>query len=192
MKNEDWSVILLQNLYDVSDLIEGFPLEKGEIKYSKNGVISRKETELQVSGSLARYNHPKYKNSFYAIKNILESIIQEKLYPTYYYDRFYFKGQKLEKHTDREACEISVSLHISNNLDYDWPIWFHTPEKSNIPVITSPGDAVLYKGIEIPHWRDPLKGDYKSYYHQVFFHYVRRDGIHVHNAFDAAKILHTK
>ena len=52
----------------------------------------------------------------------------------------------------------------------------------------NPGDAIVYKGIQIPHWRDPLpsRHDKKNstqnddtYYHQVFFHYVLQDGNYV-------------
>ena len=43
-----------------------------------------------------------------------------------------------------------------------------------------PGDGLLYKGCERPHWRDPMPGKTKKvfgkkvelYYHQIFFHYV--------------------
>jgi hypothetical protein len=31
------------------------------------------------------------------------------LHPTYFYDRFYFPGQQLKRHSDRPACEVSVS-----------------------------------------------------------------------------------
>ena len=54
----------------------------------------------------------------------LEEAIGRKLYNTYYYDRFYYPGQELTRHADRDACEISVSVHVSTNLegkDADWP-----------------------------------------------------------------------
>jgi hypothetical protein len=35
-----------------------------------------------------------------------------KLLPTYAYWRYYVFGGKLSKHTDRPACEISVSLPV--------------------------------------------------------------------------------
>ena len=109
----------------------------------------------------------------------------ERLYPTYYFDRFYFKGNELKKHRDRDACEISVSLNISSNLDYDWPIYFQA--KMNEPavsVVCNPGDGVLYRGIDVWHWREPMRGNHKSYFHQVFFHYVRADGNYCHAAYD--------
>ena len=61
----------------------------------------------------------------------LEKIIGRKLYNTYYYDRFIILDKNLTKHADRDACEISVSVHVSTNLegkDADWPFWIKTPD----------------------------------------------------------------
>ena len=104
----------------------------------------------------------------------LEEIIGRKLYNTYYYDRYYFPGQELTKHADRDACEISVSVHVSTNLegkDADWPFWIKTPDiyldKKKTTVLVpgeqrsltlKPGDGLLYKGCERPHWRDLCLG----------------------------------
>ena len=178
-----WEVILFKNLIDPTELIEEVPPERGSITYRSHGIEWRPD-EQQVSGSLARYNHPKFRKYHYQIKKRIEEIINDKLYPTYYYDRFYFKGQELVKHTDRAACEVSLSLHISNNLNYDWPIWFETADGEQHDLVCNPGDGVLYKGIDVPHWRSPMRGDHSSYFHQIFFHYVRRDGPFVHHAFD--------
>jgi len=120
----NWSVIEMPGLIDASQLYEEPPWERGRFTYKKPGQVIIDKIEDQVSGSLARYNHPKFKEAHYEIMKFLEEYIGEKLYPTYYYDRFYFKNQKLEKHTDRGACEVSISINISNNLDYDWPLMF--------------------------------------------------------------------
>jgi hypothetical protein len=49
-----------------------------------------------------------------------------------------------------------------------------------------PGDGLVYKGCERPHWRDKMPGAKKSkklfgktaelYYHNIFFHYVLQMG----------------
>ena len=56
----------------------------------------------------------------------------------------------------------------------------------------NPGDGVLYKGCERPHWREPMPGTFEMmkigaeqlYYHQIFFHYVLQDGIRAYHAWD--------
>ena len=87
--------------------------------------------EQQVEGSLARYWHPQYRTIHTGVRLKLEEILGRKLYNTYYYDRYYFPGQELTKHADRDACEISVSIHISTNLPddlKDWPFKIKTPD----------------------------------------------------------------
>ena len=64
----------------------------------------------------------------------------------------------------------------------------------NISVVLEPGDAMIYKGCERPHWRESMPGlletirdgiDKNSlYYHQIFFHYVLQDGVRAHYAWD--------
>ena len=44
-----------------------------------------------------------------------------------------------------------------------------------------PGDAVLYRGMVLEHWRDPYEGVRAA---QVFLHYVDQDGPHAEWKFD--------
>jgi len=185
--DKDWEVAFISNLIDAQQFYELPIFSSGQVNYDKYGRFSFLPEEKQVNNSFSRYNYPLYKELHYAVKNVIENLIGEKLYPTYYYDRFYKKGNILKRHTDREACEISLTLNLDHNLNYDWPLWFETKEGEQKEVITNPGDAILYKGMTVPHWREPMKGDSKSYYHQIFLHYVRRDGPYLHYAFDRGK-----
>ena len=139
--------------------------------------------EPQVNGSLARYNHPFYKATHYSLMKQIEGILSMDLLPTYYYDRFYYEGQKLDRHSDRPSCEISATVQISTNRDQAWPIWFQRPDHTENSVSMKNGDMVLYRGCEREHWREPLTGE-NSYHHQIFFHYVNAQGPYVHYAYD--------
>ena len=101
------------------------------------------------------------------IKPIIEKEVDHSLLPTYSFFRIYTKFSRLDKHQDRPSCELSVTLHIASDKN-NWPIFMGGEE-----VVLSPGDAVIYKGTEIPHWRNEFTGDY---YSQVFLHYVKADG----------------
>lgn len=183
-----WQAISVKGLIDVAPLVVPVPKERGQIKYDNRGnVISHNPEEPQVKGSLARYNVVGLRETYFEIRNKVQSLIGEKLYPSYYYDRFYFAGQELTKHTDREACEISVTVNISHNLDYDWPICFELPDGKVEEFTMQPGDGVIYHGITLPHWRDPMRGNRDSYLHQCFFHYVRADGDFLEFAHDSGK-----
>ena len=211
-KFEKDGYLVVKNLWDAEDLYHPLPDIKGQLNYWSKDVtqFSHNPVEGQVEGSLARYWHPQYRNAHTGIRRKLEKIIGRTLYNTYYYDRYYFPGQALTKHADRDACEISVSIHISTNLpdsQKEWPFKIKTPDtytdkqKNAILVpgeersaILNAGDGLLYKGCERPHWRDAMPTPEKVedapkeyYYHQIFFHYVLQDGERAHCAWDRGK-----
>lgn len=207
---EDNGFLVIKNLWDPEELYRPVPQQRGQINYwgKKLDQYTYTEKEMQVEGSFACYWHPQYRSIHSGIRLKLEEVIGRKLYNTYYYDRFYFPGQALSRHADRDACEISVTVHISsNNIEDPWPIWIKTPDTysdkkrtsiskrgENRSVILLPGDGMVYKGCERPHWRDPLPFPRNpspelntAYYHQVFFHYVLADGIRSHCASDMSR-----
>lgn len=200
---------IIRNLWDPKDLYSDPPTEKGQYNYFGKVDKFNRVLENQVEGSTSRYYWPPYKYHHSQIRLRLEKEIGEKLYNTYYYDRFYNPGQVLKVHTDRPACEISVTIHVRSNIKTSWPIWIKTPDiysddkkteiikkGENHSVILNPGDAMVYKGCERPHWRDPMPTEYQKnwygrkvekeglYYHQIFFHYVLANGIRAHCAND--------
>jgi len=209
--------LVIKDLWDPEELYHPVPPERGQLNWwgKKMDQFTYQELEMQVEGSLARYWHPQYRQIHCGIRMKLEEALGRKLYNTYYYDRYYFPGQALTKHADRDACEISVTVHVSTNLtgeDANWPIWIKTPDTyvdkkktqvlvpgENRSVVLKPGDGMVYKGCERPHWRDPMPGlnrkgkklfgknQEQLYYHQIFFHYVLQDGQRAHCAWDRAR-----
>jgi len=174
---------VVKDLYDPQFLYEKPTQKPG--KYDYNGDLNNytySESEGQVKNSIERTFYPPYMNLHTRIRYKVEKIIGKKLYNTYYYDRFYVPGCPLEVHTDRPACEISVTLHISSNVKNPWPIWIKGADTYENPrdkdpwnkkiikhglkrsVILKPGDALIYKGCERPHWREPLPREYRTIY----------------------------
>jgi len=79
----------------------------------------------------------------------------------------------LYSHTDRDACEISLTYCISGP---EWEI-----NMGDNTLITKIGNAVIYKGCEILHGRSkPSSGEVI----QVFSHWVISDGAKLNSAFD--------
>jgi len=92
------------------------------------------------------------------------------LKPTYSYLRVYKHGDVLHRHTDREACEYSVSITLKReHKDEIWPLYLETDQIYK--TLLEEGDALIYKGIENSHWRDKFEGERLA---QLFLHYVRR------------------
>lgn len=104
----------------------------------------------------------------------VESATDLKLFPTFSYFRMYRKDDALQKHTDRPACEISITLCLGYQARGPWPIWIDGPAGSSA-IELEPGDALLYRGCECAHWREPFAGEHAA---QVTLHYVDQNGPH--------------
>ena len=106
------------------------------------------------------------------------------LHPTYTYYRVYKEGDELLKHKDRPSCEISLSLCLRYSLkEKIWPIFIENNEYRRIRefgeghtarALLNMGDALIYRGCECEHWREPYKEGTKLA--QVFLHYVDKNG----------------
>jgi hypothetical protein len=128
--------------------------------------------DVQCPDSLAIYDMWAFVELLVEKIPVIAAAVEEPMFPTYSYARMYKNGETLKRHTDRGACEVSVTLHLGND-GVEWPIYFETPDKQVAALNLKPGQAAVYLGCIAPHWRDTYEGtDYK----QVFLHYVRARG----------------
>jgi hypothetical protein len=127
--------------------------------------------DYQAPNSVSIYNFMPFVRLLVEKIPEVNSLLGEKVLPTYTYARIYKHGSVLERHRDRPACEISFTLNL--NKDADWPIWFQKPDGSETSVELNPGDAALYLGCHADHWRNMFEG---QEYAQLFIHYVRSYG----------------
>lgn len=97
------------------------------------------------------------------------------LEPAYDYCRIYTKGEVLKPHKDRPSCEYSVTVNLKN-VGEGWE--FHWTGGSTL---MQPGDAVIYKGCDLEHWRGVNPSEYV---YQSFLHYVDMDGPYAENAYE--------
>jgi hypothetical protein len=112
----------------------------------------------------------------------IEEATNKKLIPTYSYVRAYKPGEKLISHVDREACEVTATINVVSNGGIS-PIY--TQYKDNVPEehFLNPGDAVIYKGCEVKHWRNPLTENQMTL--QFMLHYVDKNGPYAEFAYDS-------
>ncbi|MEN9575821.1 MAG: hypothetical protein RL514_3676 [Verrucomicrobiota bacterium] len=114
----------------------------------------------------------------------VEQLTGHRLLPTYSFMRIYEPGAVLARHTDRPACEISLSLALQPDPQVPWPLYVETPTGEAVPAHLAAGDGLVYQGIERPHWREPFTGTEMI---QTFLHYVRADGPYAHLKADKVK-----
>jgi predicted 2-oxoglutarate/Fe(II)-dependent dioxygenase YbiX len=148
-------------------------------KYCEDNNIS---DDSQIPNTPAQYNYKSFLELLCEKTPEISKVIKETVVPTYCYARVYKNGDILTKHTDRDACDISLTVHLDG--DEEWTIYVQSPDKKEIPVNLKCGDALVYLGCDAPHWRNAFDG---SFYSQVFLHYVRSRGERSYAYFDKVK-----
>jgi hypothetical protein len=131
------------------------------------------------------YGDPAFDGLLEFLRPQIEAASGRRLFPTYSYFRLYKRGDVLPAHRDRPACEFSLTLNLGQVPDAPWPI-FVQGEAGPFGAWLGPGDALLYRGPEIRHWREPYAGERLV---QVFLHYVDRDGPNAGLRYDGRESL---
>lgn len=156
---------LTQHMFDLE--------KKGELVY-----------DPQCPKSNSVYGDPLFDKVLDDLTQPLSEQLGIQLYPTYSYARIYKPGEILERHIDRESCEISGTMTVGYDPDsHIWPIKFALAPNDEIGtgISINTGDMVMYRGNELPHWREAYKGKWQF---QIFFHYVDANGPHKEWKFD--------
>lgn len=144
--------------------------------------------DAQVPGTPCVYGDFAMETLLEKVLPSLEHRLELKLFPTYSYVRIYKDGDFLPKHIDRPACEISGTVCLGYAPDVPpWPIWVEHNSRS-VPVSLNAGDMLVYRGTELPHWRDAFRGQYLA---QAFLHYVDQNGPNQAWKFDKRASLRT-
>lgn len=154
-------------------------LRKNFTEYAKKNNL---KGDNQAPNSFSSYNYKEFLELLCEKVPELSKIVETPLLPTYTYARVYGKNSILEKHVDRPACEISITLHLGG--DVEWPIYIETPKGENAKLDMKPGDAMVYLGCVAPHWREQFEG---KEYCQAFMHYVQSNGPYAWAYFDKVR-----
>ena len=139
--------------------------------------------DQQIPNTYAQYGNIAMETLLLKCQPQMEKETGLKLYPAYAYARIYKKGDVLKRHKDRFSCEISTTMNLGGD---DWPIYLSPNENVGAPdgknitsaskakgirVDLKPGDMLVYRGVELEHWREKFKGKECV---QVFLHYNNR------------------
>jgi hypothetical protein len=152
-------------------------------------VLKRHTTEIYGG------DYPPMLALLWGLTGTVELIIGQKLVPTYSYFRFYREGDVLRVHSDRPACEHSVSLTLDYSDNVPWPIEVaRQPVAQALPitddfgaepyasVAMQVGDALVYRGTTHRHARiTPNPNGWSAH---IFMHWVDPSGPHADQAFD--------
>jgi hypothetical protein len=154
-------------------------------QYFENKIRRGEWVEISKKGDptsrFAYYADPLIEVLLQASKETVEDATGKSLIPTYSYSRIYQTGESLFPHIDRPACEISVTVNVATKGEFS-PIYTqygqNDPEKHTL----NPGDAVIYMGCDVMHWRQPLGEGQLNV--QFMLHYVDKEGPNAEHAKD--------
>ena len=122
------------------------------------------------------------------------------LIPSYAYFRIYQKRDVCRVHSDRQACEHSLSLTVELGDNIPWalsmekrhldaPLAAVDPDfgdEAFTAIPMSAGDAVMYRGVNHRHGRlDPNPNSWSAH---MFLHWVDANGPYADHAFDRANL----
>jgi predicted 2-oxoglutarate/Fe(II)-dependent dioxygenase YbiX len=171
---------LLDNNYIIiPNFISSYRANKLKDEFVEFSQQNNIEGDSQIPTSSSDYNYISFLELLCEKTPEVSEILEETVLPTYTYARVYKTGSTLKKHSDRDSCEISLTLHLGG--DSPWLIWIKTPEGEDRSIELKPGDAMMYRGTLAEHWRDEYDGEE---YVQVFLHYVRSRGDCAYTYFD--------
>lgn len=113
----------------------------------------------------------------YQLTELVQRITGIQLKLSFSYFASYEKEATLPKHHDKKQAEITVSLLV----DYfpephgpsSWPLCLDVPGKGPRAFSQELGDALIYNGHKLDHFRETLPPGHIS--RSLLFHYVRKD-----------------
>jgi hypothetical protein len=117
---------------------------------------------------LAEYLHQ-------SLAELLSPLLGDCGKPSYSFVSIYYGGSDLPLHSDREACEVTVSVCVAaNKCAVQWPLVLHPLHSdSSIELRLGIGNAAIFTGRTIAHERPPLAED--GTFTTLLFHFVRQD-----------------
>lgn len=154
-----------------------------------------KQTTIDISGHFYR----PLTTFLWGLTPIISEITGADLLPSYDYFRIYQKDDVCRVHSDRPSCEHSVSLTLAYSDGVPWALQVGstrvTKEEPCVEdfgdepyssVAMQPGDAVLYRGIDLRHGRtQPNPNQWSAH---LFLFWVERGGQFAQHAFDAERL----
>ena len=175
----------------ISDELRDFVSQYALFDELQNFLPEKDQGLNQVPNAHSKYSDPAMETMLLHVKKIMESNTGLELFPTYSFYRVYRPGDDLKQHVDRESCEISATVCFNYSYakkDFVWPIFVNGKA-----VVQDPGDIVIYRGCDLPHWRELFNLDDDNAWHiQGFFHYVDANGPHAEFKYDKRESLGIK
>lgn len=180
----------------LSQAIYGRAVKELDLQRPREEFIA--QGNLLTKPAIEVYSHiyPPLAGLLWGLTHSIEEYVGTRLVPTYGYFRIYQQGDVCKVHSDRHACEHSLSVMLAASDELAWGLSVGMEQRSAPTLIVSsdfgdelfgtvpmmPGDAVLYKGVHHRHGR--LEPNPNGWSAHVFLHWVDPEGPYAEQAFD--------
>lgn len=162
--------------------------------FAKLHQLSKQET-VDISGHFYR----PLTTFLWGLTPIIGQLTGADVLPSYDYFRIYGEGEICRVHSDRPSCEHSLSLTLAYSDGLPWPLEVGSQRVDSegpcvddfgdepfTGVAMEPGDAVLYRGIDLRHGRTmPNPNQWSAH---LFLFWVERGGPFAQHAFDEQRL----
>ncbi|MFJ9825130.1 sulfotransferase [Streptomyces sp. NPDC101160] len=128
--------------------------------------------DAQVKGRYGWFNESLSRFFHHQFGALVGRLAGRPVRPSYAYVSAYRGGAVLDRHVDREQCEYTVSLLLGESgpgIPGGWPLLLDSAH-GRLSLVQRPGEAVLFRGTQVPHSRPPLPDG--STHTSLLFHYV--------------------
>lgn len=164
------------------------------LDFAKTHPLSMQQT-VDISGHFYR----PLTTFLWGLTPIISELTGADVLPSYDYFRIYQKDDICRVHSDRPSCEHSVSLTLAYSHGLPWPLEVGSTrvteeapcvedfgDEAFSSVAMEPGDAVLYRGIDLRHGRtQPNPNRWSAH---LFLFWVERGGAFEQHAFDVQRL----
>ena len=142
-------------------------------RYTLKNAAHGNNDDGQVPGSPSFYQDKEVIALRDKLLSTIEKSIQVKLLSVFCYNRIYRTGAILRTHKDSTRAEISATINLGQEGE-PWDLWLVDYDENAQRITLTPGDALIYYGNKLQHWRGKLiNSDFVS---QIMFHFVDRNG----------------
>jgi hypothetical protein len=130
----------------------------------------------QVPRRHRAHNDPVLREHQRRLTHLISHVVGRTVKPSYAYLAAYNEGSVLHRHVDRPQCAYSMTIPVDYTpeptLEASWPIRLGLQD-AEVVVYQSLGDALVYAGPRVEHFREALPAGHIST--SLLFHYVDAD-----------------
>ena len=182
MEANQWQDAFAEQQFLVLESVLTDPLLSVAHEYSIKRAIFQRETTSEGAGpgTPSFYADPLMETLLDLFHSVAQTFSGLELSTTFSDLRVYGRGAIVNPHTERPAGEITLSVSLGFEGPDIWPFFIGTRQGVRSAPL-APGDAILYRACDCPHWRGEFSGEHHI---QAFFHYVDRNGPHAEWQYD--------